>query len=151
MADDTPEEITPPPESGRAKRPPPTIDLEASEVSGGKGDNEDAPAGASAAPQPQPSSSSRSAAPISAMVTSAVTGAVTAALVIAAAWYVGWPGETASQAATPPGNTAAIAGNTMSNRSNHIHLCLTPSLKTGAQTAIIRTKATSTRQRSPAG
>jgi hypothetical protein len=42
---------------------------------------------------------------LSAIVTSAVTGAVTAALVLAAAWYVGWPGETA---APPPANAAVI-------------------------------------------
>jgi hypothetical protein len=42
------------------------------------------------------------------VVTSAVTGAATAALVIATAWYMGWPGDTASQVAAPPANTAAI-------------------------------------------
>ncbi len=107
MDEDRPEDTPLSPDSGRAKRAPPTIDLEASEVSGGKGTSEDTRAGASAAPQPKPSSPSSSAA-ISAMVTSAVTGAVTAALVIAAAWYVGWPGETASQTAAPPANAAAI-------------------------------------------
>ena len=107
MDEDRPEDTPLSPDSGRAKRAPPTIDLEASEVSGGKGTSEDTRAGASAAPQPKPSSPSSSAA-ISAMVTSAVTGAVTAALVIAAAWYVGWPGETASQMAAPPANAAAI-------------------------------------------
>ena len=107
MDEDRPEDTPLSPDSGRAKRAPPTIDLEASEVSGGIGTSEDTRAGASAAPQPKPSSPSSSAA-ISAMVTSAVTGAVTAALVIAAAWYVGWPGETASLMAAPPTNAAAI-------------------------------------------
>jgi hypothetical protein len=92
------------PDSGRAKRAPPTIDLEASEVSGEKGASEGTGAGA----EPKRSFSSPSAAAITAMVTSAITGAVTAALVIAAAWYVGWPGETTSQTAAPPANAAAI-------------------------------------------
>jgi hypothetical protein len=108
MDEDRPEDTPLSPDSGRAKRAPPTIDLEASEVSGEKGASEGTSAGASAAPQPERSSPSPSAAVISAIVTSAVTGAVTAALVIAAAWYVGWPGETASQMAAPPGSTAAI-------------------------------------------
>ena len=34
MVEDRPEDIEASPDSGRAKRPPPTIDLEASEVSG---------------------------------------------------------------------------------------------------------------------
>ncbi len=37
-----------------------------------------------------------------------MTGAVTAAVVIAAAWYLGWPGEAAAPSAAPPANTAAI-------------------------------------------
>ena len=34
MAEDRPEDIEPPPDAGRARRAPPTIDLEATEVSG---------------------------------------------------------------------------------------------------------------------
>ena len=34
MVEDRPEEIEPSPDSGRAKRAPPTIDLEATEISG---------------------------------------------------------------------------------------------------------------------
>src|ERR1700744_1433921 len=102
MDEDRPEDTPLSPDSGRAKRAPPTIDLEASEVSGGKSTNEDTPADAGAAPQPKRSSAA------AAMAISAVTGAATAALVLAAAWYVGWPGETASQTAAPPANTAAI-------------------------------------------
>jgi hypothetical protein len=104
MDEDRPENAPLSPDSGHAKRAPPTIDLEASEVSGGTQRAEDASAGA----QPKRSSPRPSAGAISATVTSAVTGAVTAALVIAAAWYVGWPGETASQMAAPPADTAAI-------------------------------------------
>jgi hypothetical protein len=105
MDEDRPEDAPLSPDSGRAKRAPPTIDLEASKV---PGETQRAHADASAGAQPKRSSPRPSAAAISATVTSAVTGAVTAALVIAAAWYVGWPGETASQMAAPPADTAAI-------------------------------------------
>jgi hypothetical protein len=104
MDEDRPEDITLSPDSGRAKRAPPTIDLEASEVSGetqGTGD------GAGASAPPRQSRPWLSADTIAATATSAVTGAVTAALVIVAAWYLGWPSEAAPSAA-PPANTAAI-------------------------------------------
>jgi hypothetical protein len=99
MDEDRPED-TLPPDSGRARRAPPTIDLEASEVSGG---TQSASAGAGA--EPKQSFQGPRAGVLSAMVTSAVTGAVTTALVLATAWYVGWPGETA---APPPANAAVI-------------------------------------------
>ncbi len=95
MDEDRPEDTSPPPDSGRAKRPPPTIDLEASEVSG---ETQGTDAGARRAaeailpavlrPGLRPRRFPRRS-------TAAVTGAVTAALVIAIAWVVGWPGETA--------------------------------------------------------
>ena len=47
MVDDSPEDITPSPDPGRAKRAPPTIDLEATEVSG-----ETRNAGGNAQPEP---------------------------------------------------------------------------------------------------
>jgi hypothetical protein len=108
MDEDRPED-TLSPDSGRARRAPPTIDLEASEVSGetqgARGDAAGAAsADASAGSQSKRSWPSPSAGAIAAMATSAVTGAATAALVIAAAWYLGWPGETAA----PPANTEAI-------------------------------------------
>jgi len=90
MADDTPEDITPPPESGRAKRPPPTIDLEASEVTS---ETQGAGEAAGAEPQPEPSSPQRSRSAFSSALIAAVTGALAAALVIAAATLAGWPGE----------------------------------------------------------
>src|ERR1700692_2712620 len=111
MDEDRPEETPLSPASGRAKRTPPTIDLEASEVSGEtQGVSGAASGGASAGTGTHPRRSFPwpSAEAISATVTSAVTGAVTAALVIAAAWYVGWPGETAAPMGAPPANTAAI-------------------------------------------
>src|SRR5467141_2067314 len=104
MVDDRPEDIGPSPDLGRAKRPPPTIDLEASEVS-----SEPRNAGDDAQPEhfsqkpssqehsarepssPQPSSQEPPAAAISAWVVAAVSGAVAASLVIGVAWILGWP------------------------------------------------------------
>jgi hypothetical protein len=90
MVDDTPEDTTPPPDSGRAKRPPPTIDLEASEVTS---ETQGAGEGAGAEAQPEPSSPQRSRTAFSSALIAAVTGAVAAALVIAVATFAGWPGE----------------------------------------------------------
>ena len=105
MDEDRPEDAPLSPDAGRAKRAPPTIDLEASEISSetkGTGSATDA-----AAPPPPPRPwLSRDA--IAATARSAVTSAVTAAVVIAAAWYLGWPGEAATPSAPPPANTAAI-------------------------------------------
>src|SRR5258708_5944858 len=110
MVDDTPED-TPPPDPGRAKRAPPTIDLEASEVSGETRD-------AAGEAQPEPISraphetispraiSSRAISPwaISPWVIAPVSGAVAAALVICIGWMLGWPAPAAP--GTP--NAAAI-------------------------------------------
>jgi hypothetical protein len=101
MDDDRPEDTTPTPESGRARRAPPTIDLEASEVSG---DTRDAGAN-SRRSWPWFSLSWTS---LMRVLTSAVTGAVTAALVIGVAWLLGWPGEVAPPVAAPQSNAAAI-------------------------------------------
>jgi hypothetical protein len=109
MVDDSPEDTTPP-GSGRAKRAPPTIDLEATEVSG---ETRNAAAGPEAPPKrslPWPSGAA-----ISAAIIAAVTGAGAAALVIAAAWFAGWPavGPTAApqaDAAVIDGLAARIAG-----------------------------------------
>jgi len=98
MAEDRPEEIEPSPDSGRAKRAPPTIDLEATEISGETQDTQNA--GADAAPKP----SSRTAG--STVFIAAVTGAAAAALVIAVVWLSGWPAV--PQATAPQANTAAI-------------------------------------------
>jgi hypothetical protein len=104
MVDDRPEDIGPSPDLGRAKRPPPTIDLEASEVSSGPrnaGDNTQ-PEHVSQKPSSQepsarepssqqPSSQQPPAAAISAWVVAAVSGAVAASLVIGVGWILGWP------------------------------------------------------------
>jgi len=93
MDDNRPDDPTPSPDSGRPKRPPPTIDLEASEVTTkpAEGDaSRDTHHGSEAG-----RSSGVSFAALQPFLVAAVTGAATAALVIAIAWAVGWPGETA--------------------------------------------------------
>jgi hypothetical protein len=108
MADDSPEELPPSPDPGRARRAPPTIDLQASEVSGEtrKADAESEPG---PEPQSEPSAEEppteppkepakeRSLGPISFGLIAALTGAVAAALVMGVVWLAGWPG-----AALPP-------------------------------------------------
>jgi hypothetical protein len=100
MVDDRPEDTEPPPDSGRAKRAPPTIDLEATEVSG---ETRNAAGDA----QPEGSSEMAAATAISAWVVAAISGAVAASLVICVAWILGWPAVPATPAA-PQVNAAAI-------------------------------------------
>lgn len=97
MVDDRPEDIGPPADPGRAKRAPPTIDLEATEVSG---DTQTAGAGA----EPKRTFPRPSAAAISAAIVAAVSGAGAAALVIAVAWLAGW--SQANPPAAPQVNSA---------------------------------------------
>jgi hypothetical protein len=128
MVDDRPEDIGPSPDLGRAKRPPPTIDLEASEVSSEprkagddtqpeyisqelpsqESSSQQPPSQGPSSPQPSsqeppsqtPSSHEPAAAPISAWVVAAVSGAVAAALVIGVGWILGWPAIPATPAAS---------------------------------------------------
>jgi hypothetical protein len=105
MVEDMPEDEGPAPDSGRAKRAPPTIDLEASEVSG-----ETRKLGDDAQPErisEEPSSPERPAAAISAWLIAVVSGAVAAALVIGVGWMLGWPAVPATPAAT---DNAAVIG-----------------------------------------
>ncbi|MEA2922420.1 MAG: hypothetical protein QOF07_2383 [Bradyrhizobium sp.] len=98
MVDDTPEDAQLSPDSGRPKRSPPTIDLEASEVTG-EIRNPDA----DAEPQPsseQPSSQRRRRSTVPSALIAAVSGASAAALMMGLAWALGWPGELV--APTPP-------------------------------------------------
>src|SRR3979490_2703808 len=95
MAEDKSEDSEPSPVSGRANRAPPTIDLEATEISG---DTQNAGAGA----EPKRSLSWPSRAAVFAAVVAVVSGAGAAALVIAVAWLAGWPGEVAPPTAAPP-------------------------------------------------
>jgi hypothetical protein len=120
MVDETPEDTTPSPDSGRAKRPPPTIDLEASEVS-----SETRNAAEDAPPDPvshepsshEPSSheppshepiSDEPSAPISPWVVAVLSGAVAASLVICVGWLLGWPAVLPATSSAPPINAAVI-------------------------------------------
>ena len=112
MVDDMLEDAGSRPDSGRSKRPPPTIDLKATEVSSetkpgpepqpepvaeAKSDStiEDAADDAAAAPQPEttmPPPAARAASkPVSPWVIAPFSGAVAAALVIGVGWMLGWP------------------------------------------------------------
>src|SRR5437879_7971052 len=115
MADDKPEDAGLAPESGRAKRTPPTIDLEATEVSTQPQEVADEP---QAQPTPehaepeqakseQPEAESERAeaqaavasAPVSPWVIAPISGAVAATVVIAVGWMLGWPAVQAPPAA----------------------------------------------------
>jgi hypothetical protein len=104
MVDDRPEDIDSPPDPGRARRAPPTIDLKATDVTGDirnaagdarpeqspqsspdEGPSEARTDGASAAVSPATSR------PISPWVIAPISGAVAAALVITVGWMLGWP------------------------------------------------------------
>jgi hypothetical protein len=104
MADDSSEDTQPPPDPGRAKRAPPTIDLEATEVTaetrnpGGEADPERISEVTTAAISPA----------ISPWVIAPVSGAVAAALVIGVGWILGWPAVPPVAPAAPPVDVAAI-------------------------------------------
>jgi hypothetical protein len=122
MADDKPEDAGLAPESGRAKRTPPTIDLEATDVST---QPQEVPDEAAAQPAAEQASSEPDAAeperaearaddaaapaspPISPWVVAPLSGAVAAAVVIAVGWMLGWPAVQAPPAA-PQVTTATV-------------------------------------------
>jgi hypothetical protein len=132
MVDDTTEQQVPAAESGRTRRPPPTIDLQATEVSEQKAPDAAAPeAEASAAPvepetpssatqssetppeaQPQPEAAPERAGPTrnrsgSPWIVAPLSGAVAAAAVVAIGFAMGWvPAEPPSLAPQP--SAAAI-------------------------------------------
>src|SRR5712691_1378895 len=107
MVDDKPEDTTPSPDSGRARRAPPTIDLEASEVSG-----ETRNAGEDVQPEPistEPSPASTEHSPaISPWVIAALSGAVAASLVICVGWLLGWPAVLPTTSSAPAFNAAVL-------------------------------------------
>ena len=110
MSDDRPEQTTPPPDLGRPKRTPPTIDLEATEVSTAAADDG---AGASPPPDPEPPPAPQPdprPAAVSPFVVASISGAVAAALVIGVGWVLGWPQVAPNAPAAPQLNAAAIDG-----------------------------------------
>ncbi|WFU41205.1 hypothetical protein QA640_01290 [Bradyrhizobium sp. CB82] len=132
MAEDKPEDAGLAPESGRAKRTPPTIDLEATEVSTQPQQPADEvqpePADADAAraesvaaeaakpedePEDEPERAEARAAvppmskPVSPWIIAPLSGAVAAALVIAVGWMLGWP-QVQAPTATPQATTTTV-------------------------------------------
>ena len=103
MDDNRPDDPTPSPDSGRPKRAPPTIDLDASEVTT-KPAEEDAGHSSDAG-----RSAFLSSAALRPFWIAGATGAVTAALVIAVAWTLGWPGEASRPIENNTGNIDALA------------------------------------------
>jgi hypothetical protein len=112
MVDDRPEDSGPSPDSGRPKREPPTIDLEASEVTSetqnpGSHDSE-----SHAPPEPAPEEPSAATSPSpspSPWLVAVISGAVAASLVIGVGWILGWP-EVSPNAAAPQVNAVTIDG-----------------------------------------
>jgi hypothetical protein len=101
MADDKPEDTGPSQELNRPRRDPPTLDLDAIEIS----DETQHATAADAAEQPGRARSWPLAAMLSSAIVSAMFGAAAAALVV---WLAGWPGETVAPAPAPQVNNAAI-------------------------------------------
>ncbi|PIT00115.1 hypothetical protein TSA1_04550 [Bradyrhizobium nitroreducens] len=113
MADDKPEDAGLAPDAGRAKRTPPTIDLEATEVSTQPQEPavepEAPPAPEHAEPEqaksdqvdaePERIEAQAPASSISPWVVAPFSGAVAAAVVIAVGWMLGWPAVQAPPAA----------------------------------------------------
>ena len=122
MADDKPEDAGLAPEAGRAKRTPPTIDLEATAVStqpqqvAGEAEasehvaqeqarvEEPGPEQVEAEPrsesaEQQASAAAPASAPVSPWVVAPFSGAAAAAVVIAVGWMLGWPAVQAPPAA----------------------------------------------------
>jgi hypothetical protein len=109
MVDDIPEDKETSPDSGRPKRTPPTIDLEATEVS-----SETHRAGAEAPAEPSPqeppqgNSKASSKTMVSAAMISALCGAGAAALVIGGVWLAGWPAAAPTEPAAPAVSAATV-------------------------------------------
>ena len=114
MVDDRPEDTGSLPDSGRPKREPPTIDLEATEVSSETKSSAETPSEPS--PEPSPEAPSVSAVdeppsrPVSPWIVAPVSGAAAAALVIGVGWMLGWPAIQPASAPPAPQLSAAIDG-----------------------------------------
>src|SRR5436190_21195878 len=119
MVDDRPEDTGSLPDQGRPKREPPTIDLEATEVSSETKSAAEASSEAPSEPSPDPTPEAPPVSPVDApaprpvspWIVAPVSGAVAAALVIGVGSMLGWPAI--QPAAAPPAvqlNAAAIDG-----------------------------------------
>jgi hypothetical protein len=101
MVDDKPDDTGPQADLGRPKRAPPTLDLDAIEIS----DETQQADAADAAGKPARERSGPLGTIVSSAIVSAIFGAGAAALVV---WAMGWPGETAPPVPAPQVNNAAI-------------------------------------------
>ena len=117
MVDDRPEDTGSLPDSGRPKREPPTIDLEATEVSSetkSAAEASEAPTEPSAEPAPEAPSVSPldepAPRPVSPWIIAPLSGAVAAALVIGVGWMLGWPAIQPASAPPAPQLSSAIDG-----------------------------------------
>jgi hypothetical protein len=122
MVDETPDDTGLAPDPGRVKRAPPTIDLEATEISSEPPKTEaktELKPEAEAAPEPRPApeqptvaaaapASQRTSSSISPWVVAPFSGAVAAALVIAVGWMLGWPPVQPAGQAVPQISASAI-------------------------------------------
>jgi hypothetical protein len=106
MADDGPQDTDSSAEFGKSRRPPPTIELEATEVTGETAQAEGG-AGATSAEAP-PSGDRPRASWLGSAAISALAGAGAAGLVIAAVWLLAWPGEPVPSAVAPQADHAAV-------------------------------------------
>jgi hypothetical protein len=116
MVDDRPEDTGSLPDSGRPKREPPTIDLEATEVSSETKSSSEAQPEPLAAPEVAKASVEESpveappSRPVSPWIIAPVSGAAAAALVIGVGWMLGWPAIQPASAPPAPQLSTAIDG-----------------------------------------
>ena len=121
MVDHRPEDA--PPDPDRPKRAPPTIELQANEVSSerpkpaeqaqGEPEPESKPeateAESGSEPSPQPAAPPEPVSkPVSPWAIAPISGAVAAALVIGVGWLLGWPAVKTASPAAPQVNPAAV-------------------------------------------
>jgi hypothetical protein len=113
MADDVLQDAAPAPDAGKVKREPPTIDLEATEVSENKAADSttaaEPPHSESESPQPEsaqtgPAPRSRGASP---WLVAPLSGVAAAALVLAVGSFLGWPAAQSPPTA-PPASAATV-------------------------------------------
>jgi hypothetical protein len=104
MDHNRPDDPAPTPDSGRPKRAPPTIDLEASEVT----TPSESASGTGGAKQFSRPFSWPSIDSISPSLVAAITGAIAAVLVMAGAWAIGWPAQTPAPTANAESNAGTV-------------------------------------------
>lgn len=124
MVDDRPEDTGSLPDSSRPKREPPTIDLDATEVSSETRRADGASTEAASEPSPESAPEAPATAdapsmspvdappsrPVSPWIVAPVSGAAAAALVIGVGWMLGWPAIQPASAPPAPQLSAAIDG-----------------------------------------